>query len=133
MKKHRFLMWLTFLFISVVSGYAQQMDISGRVLDSNKEPLIGVTVLLKGSASGTVTDIDGNFSIKASKGETLVISYIGYKTQEILLSSDKATLIVELLEDSEMLDEVVVIGYGTMRKKDLTGSVTQVRPWCIGK
>ena len=85
-------MWLTFLFISVVSGYAQQMDISGKVLDSNKEPLIGVTVLLKGSASGTVTDIDGNFLIKASKGETLVISYIGYKTQEILLASDKATL-----------------------------------------
>lgn len=112
-------MWLTFLFISVVSGYAQQMDISGKVLDSNKEPLIGVTVLLKGSTSGTVTDIDGNFFIKASKGETLVISYIGYKTQEILLASDKATLVVELLEDSEMLDEVVVIGYGTMRKKIL--------------
>ena len=128
MEKHRFLMWFALLFIGVVSGYAQQLAITGRVLDSKKEPLIGVTILLKGSANGTVTDIDGNFSIKASKGETLVVSYIGYKTQEILLSSNKATMTVELLEDSEMLDEVVVIGYGTMRKKDLTGSVTQVRP-----
>lgn len=128
MEKHRFLMWFALLFIGVVSGYAQQLAITGRVLDSKKEPLIGVTILLKGSANGTVTDIDGNFSIKALKGETLVVSYIGYKTQEILLSSDKTTMTVELLEDSEMLDEVVVIGYGTMRKKDLTGSVTQVRP-----
>lgn len=120
--------WFALLFIGVVSGYAQQLAITGRVLDSKKEPLIGVTILLKGSANGTVTDIDGNFSIKALKGETLVVSYIGYKTQEILLSSDKTTMTVELLEDSEMLDEVVVIGYGTMRKKDLTGSVTQVRP-----
>ena len=128
MEKHRFLMWFALLFIGVVSGYAQQLAITGRVLDSKKEPLTGVTILLKGSANGTVTDIDGNFSIKALKGETLVVSYIGYKTQEILLSSDKTTMTVELLEDSAMLDEVVVIGYGTMRKKDLTGSVTQVRP-----
>lgn len=126
--KTQILMWFALLFIGVVSGYAQQLAITGRVLDSKKEPLIGVTILLKGSANGTVTDIDGNFSIKALKGETLVVSYIGYKTQEILLSSDKTTMTVELLEDSEMLDEVVVIGYGTMRKKDLTGSVTQVRP-----
>lgn len=120
-------MWLTLLFIGIVSGYAQQSIATGKVLDSNKEPLIGVTIQLKGTPQGTITDFEGKFSIQASQGETLVVSYIGYKTQEILLSGKK-NLTVVLLEDSEMLDEVVVVGYGTMRKKDLTGSVTQVRP-----
>lgn len=127
MKKHRFLTWLALFFISVVSAYAQQSIITGTVFDSSKEPLIGVTIQLKGTSKSTITDIDGNFSIEASKGETLVISYISYKTQEILLS-DKTNLTVILQENSEMLDEVVVVGYGTMRKKDLTGSVSQVRP-----
>lgn len=127
MKKHRFLTWLTFLFISIVSGYAQQTTITGSVTDSNKEPLIGVTIQLKGTTSGTITDIDGKFSIQAARGEVLVISYIGYKTQEIPVV-DKPNLMITLLEDSEMLDEVVVVGYGTMRKKDLTGSVSQIRP-----
>ncbi len=120
-------MWLTFLFISIVSSYAQQNTVTGKVLDSKQEPLIGVTIQLKGTSQGTITDFDGNFSILASKGETLVISYVGYKTEEILLS-DKRLLSIHLSEDSEMLDEVVVVGYGTMRKKDLTGSVTQIRP-----
>lgn len=127
MKKHRFLMWLTLLLIGVVSSYAQQISITGRVLDSKNEPLMGVTIQLKGSTRGTITDLDGNFSIQASKGETLVISYIGYKKQEVLLV-DKSKLNIVLSEDSELLDEVVVVGYGTMRKKDLTGSVAQVRP-----
>jgi len=110
MKKHRFLTWLTLLFISVVSGYAQQGTITGKVLDSNEDPLIGVTIQRKGTSTGTITDIDGRFSIQTSKGETLVVSYIGYKTQEIPVS-DKSNLTVILLEDSEMLDEVVVVGY----------------------
>ncbi|MDR0658400.1 MAG: SusC/RagA family TonB-linked outer membrane protein [Mediterranea sp.] len=127
MKKNRFLTWLTLLFIGVVSGYAQQGAITGKVLDGNENPLIGVTIQLKGTSNGTITDIDGKFSIQASKGETLVFSYIGYKVQEIRLS-DKSNLTIVLLEDSEILDEVVVVGYGTMRKKDLTGSVSQIRP-----
>lgn len=128
MKTHRFLMWLTLLFIGVVNGYAQQIAVTGTVLDSKKEPLIGVTIQLKGTTRGTVTDLDGKFSIQASKKETLVVSYIGYKTQEILLADQTNNLSIVLQDDSEMLDEVVVVGYGTMRKKDLTGSVTQVRP-----
>ena len=122
MEKHRFLMWFALLFIGVVSGYAQQLAITGRVLDSKKEPLIGVTILLKGSANGTVTDIDGNFSIKALKGETLVVSYIGYKTQEVQAVAGKV-INVMLKDDTEMLDEVVVVGFGVQKKVNLTGSV----------
>lgn len=125
MKNHRFLTWLTFFLLSIVSGYAQHY--TGKVFDSNQEPLIGVAIQLKGTSKGTITDSDGSFSIGASKGETLVFSYISYKTQEIFLT-DNLNLIVILQENSEMLDEVVVVGYGTMRKKDLTGSVSQIRP-----
>ncbi len=127
MKKHRFFTWLTLLFIGVVSAYAQQSAVIGKVLENNGEPMIGVTVQLKGASTGTITDIDGRFSIQASKGGTLVVSYIGYKTQEVLLSG-QSNLTVVLSEDTEMLEEVVVIGYGTVRKKDLTGSVSQIRP-----
>ena len=120
MEKHRFLMWFALLFIGVVSGYAQQLAITGRVLDSKKEPLIGVTILLKGSANGTVTDIDGNFSIKASKGETLVVSYIGYKTQEVQAVAGKV-INVMLKDDTEMLDEVK--GFGS--QDAIAGSVVR--------
>jgi hypothetical protein len=118
---------LLFIFMGAVSGYAQQGIIMGKVLDSNEEPLIGVSIQLKGTSQGTATDHDGRFSIQASKGDMLLISYIGYKTQEILLSGNQ-NLTVILKENFEMLDEVVVIGYGTVRKKDLTGSVSQIRP-----
>ncbi|MCD8044588.1 MAG: SusC/RagA family TonB-linked outer membrane protein [Tannerellaceae bacterium] len=128
MKKHRILTWLTFLlFIGIVSGYAQQGIITGKVFDTTREPLIGVTIQLKGTMKGTITDFDGNFSIEASQGETLVISYIGYKTQEIVVSNN-SNLTIMLQEDAEMLEEVVVIGYGSVRKKDLTGAVSQIRP-----
>lgn len=119
-------MWLTILLINIVGVYAQQSIIKGTVLDNKKEPLIGVSVQINGSQRGTVTDVEGNFSIQASKGETLTFSYVGYKKQDLILSSYTKITVV-LSEDTELLDEVVVIGYGTMRKKDLTGSVSQVR------
>ena len=120
-------MWLAFLFIGIVGGYAQQTTVTGKVLDSTNEPLIGVTIQVKGTQRGTITDFEGKFSIQASPDETLVVSYIGYKTQEVSLSGMRDLTIV-LTEDNEMLEEVVVIGYGTVRKKDLTGSVAQIKP-----
>lgn len=128
MKKHRIFTWLTLLlFIGVVSGYAQQGIITGKVFDTTREALIGVTIQLKGTMKGTITDFDGNFSIEASQGETLVISYIGYKTQEIVVSNN-SNLTIMLQDNAELLEEVVVIGYGSVRKKDLTGAVSQIRP-----
>ena len=101
--------------------------VSGTVKDAAGEPVIGASVLLKGNTGGTITDLDGKYSIKvtASKG-TLVFSYIGYKTVEKEIGQNVRMLDIVLHEDTEMLDEVVVVGYGTMKKKDLTGSVTRI-------
>ena len=103
----------------------QQQRISGTVTDEKGEPLIGVTIIIKGSTEGTVTDANGNFSLPANVNDVLQFSYIGYIPQEIILRSLK-TVQVLLREDSELLDEVVVIGYGTARKSDLTGSVSSL-------
>lgn len=105
---------------------AQDVVIKGSVTDTNNDPLIGVNIKVKGSNTGTISDLDGNFSIKGSKGCTLVVSYLGMETQEISYSGKP--LVITLKGDSQALDEVVVVGYGSMRKKDLTGSVVQVRP-----
>lgn len=106
----------------------QKQTITGIVKDASGEPVIGASVMEKGSTSnGTITDIDGKFQLNVSSNVTLVISYIGYKTQEITVKGN-TPLNVTLTEDNEMLDEVVVVGYGSMRKKDLTGSVVQIRP-----
>lgn len=104
----------------------QTQKVTGRVKDAQGEPVIGATVKVKNQASGTVTDFDGNYSIEAAKGSTLVFSYIGYKAVEMTVTSAK--LDVTLLEDAETLNEIVVVGYGSMRKKDLTGAVVQINP-----
>lgn len=107
-----------------VVGYAQS-TISGNVKDATGEPMIGVTVLADGT-NGAVTDIDGNFTIKdVPSGAKLKISYIGYVTQEIPVGK-KTTFNIVLAEDKSELDEVVVVGYGVMKKSDLTGSVSSV-------
>ncbi len=104
-----------------------QVTVTGKVEDA-MGPVIGASIVEKGVASnGTITDIDGNFSIKVNPNATLVVSFIGYKTVEIPVKGQR-NVKATLQEDSEMLDEVVVVGYGTMRKKDLTGSVIQIRP-----
>lgn len=104
---------------------AQQQGVTGVVTDASGEPLIGVTVMLKGAAQGTVTDADGKFSLTAKTGEVIVVSYIGYASQEIRLKDVKALRIV-LKEDVELLDEVVVIGYGSISRKELTSAVSHV-------
>lgn len=107
---------------------AKQRIVTGIVKDTNGEPLIGANVTQKGSTNGTITDIDGKFSLSVSDNSMLVVSYIGYTQQDISLESGQSNLSIVLREDSEMLEEVVVIGYGTMRKKDLTGAIAQVKP-----
>ncbi|WP_279135246.1 TonB-dependent receptor [Parabacteroides johnsonii] len=99
--------------------------ISGRVVDRNGEPVIGVNVVEKGTTNGTITDMDGKFSFNVSPNATLMLSYIGYKAQEIAVNN-RTQYNVVLDEDTETLDEVVVVGYGTMKKSSLTGSVTKV-------
>ena len=104
------------------TNMVQQANIvNGQVVDSNGEPIIGATVQVKGSKTGSVTDLDGNFSLNARPGETIIVSYIGFKTKET--KAGNGPLSIKLEEDNKTLNEVVVVGYGTMRKKDLTGSV----------
>lgn len=106
----------------VVQAVQQSITVKGTVNDT-MGPVIGASVMEKGNATnGTITDMDGNFSLSVKPGATLVISYIGYKTSEVQVVSGKPLQIM-LKEDSELLDEVVVVGYGTMKKSDLTGAV----------
>ena len=113
--------------VSSVPGIQQnQKAIAGIIKDVNGEPIIGANVVEKGTTNGTVTDIEGRTSLNVAPSATLVVSYIGYTTSEIVVGN-KTDLAISLKEDSEMLDEVVVVGYGTMKKKDLTGAVAAVK------
>lgn len=116
---------LCILFITPFSGLAQNIQLSGSVFDANKEPVIAASVIEKGTTNGVVTDFDGNFSLNVSPNATIVISYVGYITQEIALNGRK-TLNITLVEDVEMLDELVVVGYGTLKKSDMTGAISSV-------
>lgn len=109
-----------FACLMPLSLLAQNIQLTGTVTDNSGEPVIGVSVLEKGTTNGLITDIDGNFSINVPSNATILISYVGYITQEIPVNGRK-TLKVVLKEDTEILDEVVVIGYGTMKKSDMTG------------
>lgn len=120
---------LSVLCATFISINAQNKNtVSGVVIDATGTPLIGANVKEKGTTNGTITDLDGRFSLSIATGKTLVISYIGYKEEELIVKSYNKELNIVLKEDNEMLDEVVVVGYGTMRKKDLTGAVAQVKP-----
>lgn len=113
------------LFLSV-GTFAQGISVKGHVKDASGEPVIGANVFeVNNKTNGTVTDIDGNFTLTVSKGATLSVSYIGYVTQEVKAAPN---LVIVLQDDSQMLDQVVVIGYGSAKKDDLTGSVTAIKP-----
>lgn len=101
----------------------QVSKIKGNVVDSNGEPIIGATIMEKGTTNGTVTDLDGNFVLNVAPGAIIQISYIGFATQELKASDN---LRIKLKEDTEVLDEVVVVGFGTQKKVNLTGSVSVV-------
>ncbi len=128
MKKLKQLLWLFCFIIGTASLSAQQQyTLKGEVLDQIGEPLTGVSVIVKGPTLGVTTDIDGNFAIKVKNGDLVQFSYIGCKPQEVKVTGQN-DIKITMEDDSEVLDEVVVIGYGSMRKKDLTGSVVQINP-----
>lgn len=113
------------LFLMNVSWAFAQLTVTGNAQSTSGEPLIGVNVVEKGTTNGTVTDLDGNFSLRTEKGKTLVFSYTGFVAQENVVKGTRMN--VTLLEDTETLDEVVVIGYGSMQRKDVTSSITSVK------
>lgn len=108
------------------TGTATPVKITGTIVDDHNEPIIGANVSIKGTTTGTITDMDGKFSLEVSKGMTLLISYIGYETQEITIGN-QTTYKIRLSEDSQALDEVVVIGYGTLNKQAITGSISKAK------
>lgn len=117
--------WCVLLF-SIACAQAQSIEIKGTVFDSQKEVVTGASVLIKGTSVGTITDADGKYSIKVpDKSSILVFSFVGYTPQEIVVGNRKV-LDVVFKDDAVLLNDVVVIGYGSVRKKDLTGSVTSV-------
>lgn len=147
-----FMKWATYAVLSAgclpIAAYADTDDssvaemmqqsrvITGRVVDSEGESIIGANIMEKGTANGTITDFEGRFTLKVSANSLLVVSYIGYKTQEIPVASIRDRLLeITLRDDSELMDEVVVIGYGTQRKGDVTSAISSVKSddFTIGK
>lgn len=122
-----FRMSLLLLFVVLPFGlYAQSVSVKGVVKDTKNEPIIGASIVQKGTTNGTITDIDGNFVLQTNAQATLVISFVGYKTEEIAVNG-RTNLTVTLKEDTEMLDEVVVVGYGVQKKKLVTGATVQMK------
>ena len=109
----------------VVSSQTQQHEVKGTVTDSNGEPLPGVSVLIQGTSNGTITDVNGNYTLKAGVNDVLVFSFIGMKTQNITVGN-QLSINVTLLDDAIGLDEVVAVGYGTMKKSDLSGASASI-------
>ena len=115
-----------FLLMCVPFALAQnQVKVTGKVIDNLGESMIGVSILEKGTTNGVVTDIDGNYTLTVNQGATLVFSYVGYVTQELVANG--GTLNVTLQEDTETLDEVVVVGYGVQKKSSVTGAISSVK------
>lgn len=121
---------LTMFLIAVMTClglYAQDVKVTGKVVSSTDgEPLIGATVMVKGSSTGTATDIDGNFTVQVRNGSTLLVTYVGYKPQEIKVRGAMPDVRISLVEDSEVLDDVVVVGYGTQKKSVVTAAISKV-------
>ncbi|MEO6632344.1 MAG: carboxypeptidase-like regulatory domain-containing protein, partial [Mucilaginibacter sp.] len=111
---------------TTVSAQKADVKVSGKVTDEKGLALPGVSVSVKGTTTGIVTDVNGGFTLNVPNASTLVFRYVGYLTQEIVLN-DQATINVQLLPDARSLNEVVVVGYGTQRKATLTGSISQVK------
>lgn len=128
LKGIKYILVLPLFLLFITGALAQGFTVQGKVTDENDVGLPGVTVLLKGTTIGTATNIDGSFSLSVpDESETLVVSFIGYQTQEVPINN-RATINVSLAPDAKALEEVVVVGYGTQRKRDLTGSISQVEP-----
>jgi len=124
--------WLKSLFLLVclvLSGttvFAQEKTVTGVVTDSFNEPLIGASIVVQGTTNGVITDLDGKYSIKVTPGATLQFSYVGMEKQSVKVGNQNV-INVQLKDDSQMLAETVVIGYGSAKKRDLTGSITNIK------
>ena len=115
-----------FLLVGMTSVFAQKhVSVSGRITDELNEPMIGVSVLEKGTTNGVITDLDGNYTLSVNEGATIVFSYIGYVTQEKKAAA--GTMNIVLKEDNKTLDEVVVVGYGVQKKSSVTGAISSVK------
>ncbi len=121
----RKLVSLLLMFVGLQYAAAQQLNVKGTVTDPSGEPVIGASVMVEGTKTGTSTDIDGVFTVTADAKGKLRISYIGYEPQEVAINGRKEINII-MKENSAVLDEVVVIGYGTMDKKELTSAISHV-------
>lgn len=119
------LLILLFAFMAPLGVLAQNIQLTGLVTDAANEPIIGASVVEKGTTNGVITDFNGNFTLNVPAQATLIISYVGYASQEIPVNG-RSNIKVILKEDTEMLDEVVVVGYGTMKKSDMTGAISSV-------
>ncbi len=108
-----------------LGNFLQQGNIKGKVVDTNGEPIIGANVVVVGTSNGTISDVEGNFTISASQGDVLKVSFIGFVDKTVTVA-EQTTLQIVLAEDAKTLDEVVVIGYGTAHKSSLTGALSQV-------
>ena len=119
------------LIVALISGVTAfaQTTIEGLVVDGTKEPIIGASVFVKGTSTGTATDFDGRFTLKVpSNNAILVISYVGCQSREIVANSPEVKAGIVLKEDAQNLEELVVIGYGSVKKQDATGSVMAIKP-----
>src|ERR1035437_9396466 len=126
MKRKIIFLSVLLLFGVYLVSAQQNLSVSGVVTDaSDGSPLVGVSVMLKGTTSGTITDLNGKYSLNASKGSTIIFTFIGMEKQEIVVQTN--VINVKLQSDSRLLDEVVAIGYGTQRKKIVTGATVQVK------
>ena len=116
----------TLILLLLCGAVSAQISVRGIVLDDKGEPVIGASVIVEGTTHGTVTDFEGNFEINVSQGAKLDVTYVGYKPQTVVVR-DATPLRITLVEDAEVLEDVVVIGYGTIRKSDLTGAIASVK------
>ena len=122
MKKTILMLFL--VFSSIIYGQTEKIKISGKLVDENNQPLPGATILVKGTNNGTVTDFDGSYSILVgNENSMLIFTFIGYDQKEIAVGN-QTTINVKLTPTNNTLNEVVVVGYGTQKKSDVTGSVT---------
>ena len=118
-------MTLVYLLLASASAFAQTKTVTGTVTDAANEPLIGASVLVQGTSTGTITDMDGKYSISVTR-RVLAFSYVGMTSQTIKVGTQNV-INVTLKEDSQVLAETVVIGYGSAKKRDLTGSITNIK------
>ena len=128
MKINKLVAICSFMMIGITSFSQNIMkDIKGIVCDENGEPIIGASVMVKGTSNGTISDMDGNFNLSVPEKSIIVVSFVGYKTQEIKANSSKSDFRIVMSDDAELLEEVVVVGYGVQKKSDLTSAVASVK------